>query len=168
MTGNHIDPYAAIGQMVWLASFAENYRSFSVERLMSALVVPVELNQFRIYSSAEGRPLAFVTWALLSEEAERRHLSANNGAHIPIVRMEDWRSGDRFWFIDLVAPFGHARQVASDLRRNVFPGRSARALRLDKGGVPKKYGAWRSARDPLGHGIGAGHRSVAADGQTAG
>lgn len=151
MTGNRIGPFTALGQMIWLASFAENYRSFSVGRQISALTVPIELNQFRIYSSAEGRPLGFVTWALLSGEAERRLEAANNGVPTIIVPLEDWRSGDRIWFIDFVAPFGHARQMASDLRRHVFPGRSARALRLDNGGTPKKYGSWRNARDPLCH-----------------
>lgn len=147
---------ADLGRMAWLAARADIYRERSVHSLLEWLSVPVALGQYRIYAAADGRPLAFVTWALLDAEAECRHLALARGAAAEIDPRRDWSSGDRIWFLDLVAPFGHCRQVCADLRRNVFPGRSARTLRIGPEARPARLGAFQNAADPLaGTGPGA-------------
>jgi cytolysin-activating lysine-acyltransferase len=167
MKTSSTDPFAALGQMIWVATYAPNYRGFAVDALAASLLPAIELNQFRIYRAADGRPLAFVTWALMDEAAEARVHGALAGQTAPALSLADWRSGERIWFVDFVAPFGHARQLCADLRRNVFPGRSARALRLDGCGEARKLGEWRSAHDPLGarrttlHGGAAGATAAA-------
>lgn len=149
MRHDALDPFAALGRMLWLACRVEPYRDFPLSRCEAALLPAIELGQFRLYGADDGRPLAFVTWALMSEAAEARHRANAAGDGEAINARQDWRSGDRLWFMDFVAPFGHARAVAADLRRNVFPNRSARGVRMARDGDVKKLGAWRSAGDPL-------------------
>src|SRR2546426_9170112 len=71
------------------------------------------------------RSVAFVSWALLTEEVEKR---VQSGAWR--LQPADWRSGDRLWVVDLVAPHGGLDAVLMDLRENVFPACVFKIVRL--------------------------------------
>lgn len=108
----------------------QRYRLAAVERYTFP---PLLFGQFKLYRH-EQKPIAYTSWALMSPEAEERFLASRGR-----IEIEDWRSGDRLWIMDLVAPFGHAKPVIDDLRSNIFPGRSAKAIRAarKKGEAPK-------------------------------
>ena len=61
---------------------------------------PILLLQFRLFYH-EGKPAAVVLYAFVSEQVERR-LEA--GA--PSLRPADWKSGERAWIVQVIAPFG--------------------------------------------------------------
>jgi cytolysin-activating lysine-acyltransferase len=87
------------------------------------LVRPALRNQqYRLFRR-DGEVFAFVSWGLLSEEAEARFIATHRIAPL------DWRSGARPWLIDLVAPHGGAQLVFDELNRKVFPGQAYRYLR---------------------------------------
>jgi hemolysin-activating ACP:hemolysin acyltransferase len=54
----------------------------------------------------------FVTWAYLSHECAQ---GLKDGTRK--LDAMDWRSGDQFWLIDVVAPFGGVWSMVSDMRR---------------------------------------------------
>jgi cytolysin-activating lysine-acyltransferase len=61
---------------------------------------------------------------MLSAEAEARVLG---GTHL--IGPEEWGTGGRVVVTDFVAPFGDARAMVADLRRNVLRGRDIAATR---------------------------------------
>jgi RTX toxin acyltransferase family len=40
------------------------------------------------------------------------------------LRPQDWKSGDRLWVVEVIAPFGGAGAMVQDLKAKVFPERS--------------------------------------------
>lgn len=111
----------ALGQMVWVLSQSPLHREMrirDVESFMPALVN----EQFRIFRfgpmsaaqaldpkifaatglSQEGieqLPLGFALWARASAEAESKLEKGER------LTPQEWRSGDRLWLVELVAPF---------------------------------------------------------------
>lgn len=76
---------------------------------------PFVLDQAKLYMRGQT-PLAFVSRARLSPAAVTRYRQPPYH-----LAPSDWRSGDRVWIIDLVAPFGNAQEILKDIRENLFP-----------------------------------------------
>lgn len=51
------------------------------------------------------------------------------------LRPQDWKSGDRLWAVEVVAPFGGPEEMIKDLKTHVFPTEDIRYLTLSKDGV---------------------------------
>lgn len=106
-----------LGPMTWLMLQQGATRNLLLGdfewRIMPALV----LDQARLHMREES-PLAFITWARLSEAAVARYRQAPHR-----LTPADWKSGEQVWIVDVVAPFGGAREVIDDLKAKMFPGR---------------------------------------------
>lgn len=128
-----------LGPVVWLYLHAPSHKHLFVADIEWMIVPPMTLNQYKLYMKEEA-PLAYASWAFVDEETEKRLLSGR-------VRLspKDWRSGDRLWLIDLVAPFGGGKDVLKDVRDNIFPGRPIKQLVPDADGKGVKPIEWRSA-----------------------
>lgn len=98
---------------------------------MPALV----LDQAKLYMR-EDSPIAYVSWATLSEPVAQRYAAAPHQ-----LTASDWQSGDQVWIVDLFVPFGGAQEVMNDLRSNVFAGRAIHQLSLGSDGKPTPM-AW--------------------------
>ncbi|MBI4967002.1 MAG: toxin-activating lysine-acyltransferase [Rhodospirillales bacterium] len=111
------------GEMTWLAFQSPTHKHLFLADLEWLLVPAILAKQFRLYRK-KGVPIAYASWAFLSEEAERR---LRSGAFR--LSPADWRSGERAWLIDLVAPFGGAEGFLRDLKAKVFADRPLNYLR---------------------------------------
>ena len=121
-------PSEVLGDVVWLMTHSAAHKHLFLADL-EWLVLPSVMNkQFRLFKSG-NRPFAFVSWAMLDEEAEKRLLAGQ-----PRLRPGDWRAGDRFWLIDLVAPFGGADGVLKEIKQKMFADRKLMALRPNADG----------------------------------
>lgn len=98
-----------------------------MDSLHQWLLPALRHKQYRIYRKGD-LPVGFVTWAWLSEDVESRYAAKTSS-----LSPQEWQSGNRLWLLDLVAPFGDAKKVFSDLRGNVFPNEVGRFLRAKKG-----------------------------------
>lgn len=111
-----------LGAVTWLMlQQAANRHTLLSElewRVMPALV----LNQAKLYLKDEV-PMAFVSWAKLSEEVAQRYQAAPHQ-----LTMADWASGDQLWLIDVFTPYGGAQEVLKNLREKVFAGQVVRQL----------------------------------------
>jgi cytolysin-activating lysine-acyltransferase len=87
--------------------------------------------------------VGLVAWAWLGEPAAARYADGHHW-----LEADDWRSGRELWFIEFVAPFGHARRIVDDLRGGLFRGDVARARRLRGGGLPPRQMRWHGIDVP--------------------
>lgn len=119
-----------VTSLMMASSLHENYR---IRDVNNNIIPALQLNQFRIYKIG-NKPIGFVSWAYLSDDIENKFTSE------PIfLELEDWHSGDNLFFMDFMAPFGHARQIIQDLRDNIFQNyQIAKALRFKEIGNLKK------------------------------
>ena len=122
---NIIKRLPAIGPIVMLYMQSAHRRFQFVSDLEWLLLPPLVSGQCKLYMKKEY-PVSYVSWAFLSEEAES-HLLKNGGK----LRPEDWKSGDRLWIIDIVAPFGGIENMLNDIRKNEFPDRELRLVAPD-------------------------------------
>lgn len=113
----------AFGCAVWLWMHSDAHRDVPLHTL-NALLLPAIRHRRFVMASENGRPVAYFSWADLSEEAERRYL-ANPAV---CMRDEDWASGERTWVLDWIAPFGHTAVLNRVLTRHFMAKRCMRAL----------------------------------------
>ena len=117
-----IEKLPLLGPVTWLMMQQGPGRLAFVADLEWRVMPPLVLDQAKLYMR-DGMPLAFVTWALLSDAVAERYRHAPH--HLAPA---DWRSGEQLWIVDLFAPFGGAADVFKDLRSTVFPGKALRQL----------------------------------------
>ena len=123
LTGEPFSEAEVLGSAVWLWMHSASHRDAPLHTLSALLLPALKSRQFVLLSEA-GKPVAYLSWANLSEEAERRYLS-----NPPVLMPEaDWSSGDRMWILDWVAPFGHTKTLSGLFGRRLFPNKWARAL----------------------------------------
>jgi len=80
------------------------------------------LQQFRLFYDKQ-KPVGVLFWASVNEEVEARLSVGTNR-----MRPQDWKSGDRLWVVEAIAPFGGAEEMVKDLKTKVFPEREIKAL----------------------------------------
>ncbi len=112
-----------LGSAVWLWMHGKSHRNLPLHTLPVLLLPAIKYKQF-ILASENGRPIFYISWANMSLEAEGRYLRQ----HPVMMREADWISGDRMWFLDWVAPFGHTRIMHGLLLQHLFANRLARFL----------------------------------------
>lgn len=117
-----------IGDIVYLMMRSSFHRHLFLSDLEWLLIPPVRLKQMRIFRN-EQMPLAYISWAYLTEEAEQRLLTAG-------VRISprDWNAGDRIWIIDNISIVEGNHQFLKVLNEQVFKGKDAKIMRLKKEG----------------------------------
>jgi cytolysin-activating lysine-acyltransferase len=111
-TSAHSDA-EAFGSAVWLWMHGRKHNQIPLLALDHMLLPAIELRQYALLmeESAQGasRPVGYLSWANLSAEAEGHYLYTPAQG----LTAADWNSGDRMWFVDFFAPFGHSRQLYS-------------------------------------------------------
>ncbi len=114
-----------IGDIATLMMQSSTHANYKIQHLSKIVLPPVQLNQFRIYHDAKKRPVGFVSWAMLSKEAEDKLL--NKPAPLTLA---EWASGDIIYIMEFIAPYGHAEKIIKDLQKH-HAGRKAYAVRYD-------------------------------------
>lgn len=118
---------AILGEIVWLMSQSALHKQFFISDLEWFVMTPVLLQQFRLFY-AKDRPIGVVFWGFVSAEVEER-LKAGTTK----LRPQDWKSGDRLWVVEAVAPFGGAEEMVKDLKAKVFKEREIKFRAVEDG-----------------------------------
>src|SRR5262249_4088361 len=122
-----------LGEIVWLMSQAPPHKQFFISDLEWLVMPPVLLQQFRLFYD-QAKPIGVAFWATVDAEVEGR-LAAGTTR----LRPQDWKSGDRLWVVEVIAPFGGAEEMVKDLKAKVFPQREIKFLAVGvKGREVKK------------------------------
>jgi cytolysin-activating lysine-acyltransferase len=111
-----------LGEIVWLMSQSGLHKQFFISDLEWLVMTPMLLQQFRLFYDKD-KPVGVVFWATVNEEVEAR-LAAGTSR----MRPQDWKSGDRLWAVEVIAPFGGAEEMVKDLKAKVFPQRELKFL----------------------------------------
>ncbi len=91
---------SALGQAVWLMTMDPKYRDLPIREVETRVAMPIFLQQFKIYLRGK-QPVAFLSWALASEEVKAKIESSETA-----LELKDWRSGKHLVIVDCVSPFG--------------------------------------------------------------
>jgi hemolysin-activating ACP:hemolysin acyltransferase len=103
---------AILGKVAWLMMESEWHRLRRVDDFARLVMPPIQLRQFRLFHDGDI-PIAFLTWALFSPEAEERFIDD------PLsLKPEDWTGGKAAYIVDFVVAKGAMRKIAPHLRRD--------------------------------------------------
>ena len=125
-----------LGEMTWLLTQSPLHKALPIEAL-EWLVMPALIHeQFYIFRDGD-RPVGLALWAKCNEEAEAK---LDRGMLEPEHRLtlEEWKSGDSIWLVDLVAPFstmenGHRELMMADLISGPLAGQAFKFHHTDPG-----------------------------------
>lgn len=107
-----------LGEIVWLFTQSPVHKTLFISDLEWSVMPAILFEQFRIFYN-NGQPAGLVLWAKVSDETELRLESV--GAIR--LRPDEWRSGDRLWLVEMVAPFGGQEEMLADCATVVFGGK---------------------------------------------
>lgn len=122
----------AFGRLHFLASYCPMHSKYPAFALRRLFVPAINNGCVRFFENEKKQVCASLIWARLSREVSERMLYER----VPPSE-EDWASGETLWFIDLIAPFGQAGQLARYLARNPPP-EPFYFARLDRNGDVRK------------------------------
>ncbi len=118
-----------LGEIVWLMSQSALHKQFFISDLEWLVMTPVLLQQFRLFYDKD-KPIGMAFWATASAEVEER-LAAGTTR----LRPQDWKSGERLWVVEVIAPFGGAEAMVKDLKAKVFKARGMKFLAVGERGI---------------------------------
>jgi cytolysin-activating lysine-acyltransferase len=121
-----------LGEVTWLMSQSPLHKQFFISDLEWLVMTPMMLQQFRLFYD-QTKPVGVVFWASLSEEVEAR--LATGSAR---MRPRDWKSGDRLWVLEVIAPFGKGEEMVRDLKARVFGGKEMKVIAVGPAGREAK------------------------------
>ncbi|MCK4743159.1 MAG: toxin-activating lysine-acyltransferase [Sulfuriflexus sp.] len=121
--GGEFNESEVLGSAVWLWMQSDTHKEIGLKDLPFLLLPAIKLGQF-VLAIENGKPVFFLTWAEMNEEAEARYL----GNPPEMMSLNDWKSGERIWFLDWVAPFGHTRKMYGLMTQKLFSDTYARSL----------------------------------------
>ncbi len=128
-----------LGYVAYLMSRSAPHRSWSAERIMALALPALASRQIRVYCDDKGAPMGVVIWAFVDRSGE----AALREGRMP-GEASAFRSGDRLWILQFIAPFGGARSMIRELRSNVFPpGQSGHWIRYAQDGSIRRIARWR-------------------------
>jgi cytolysin-activating lysine-acyltransferase len=113
-----------LGAVAWLMLQHNTTRHSLISDLEWRVMPPLVLDQAKLYMR-DNAPVAYVSWAKLSEAVAGRYCTAPHQ-----LAAGDWQSGAQIWIVDLYAPFGGAIEVLQDLRDTVLKGQVIHQLAL--------------------------------------
>ena len=111
-----------LGSVAWLMLQQPASRHTLMSELEWRVMPALILDQAKLYLKDQA-PVAFVSWARLSEAVAQRYRNAPHQ-----LTMSDWSSGEQIWLIDVFTPFGGAQEVLKDLREKMFAGQIVNQL----------------------------------------
>ncbi len=120
-----------LGAVSWLMMQQSATRHTLLSELEWRVMPALVLDQAKLFMR-ESAPIAYVSWARLSDDVAERYQQAPHH-----LMASDWKSGEQIWIVDLCAPFGGIQEVMKDLRESVFPGQEIHQFTLGGDGQVK-------------------------------
>ena len=120
-----------LGAVSWLMMQQSATRHTLLSELEWRVMPALVLDQAKLFMR-ESAPVAYVSWARLSEDVAKRYQQSPH--HLSAL---DWKSGEQIWIVDLCTPFGGIQEVMKDLRESVFTGQEIHQFTLGGDGQVK-------------------------------
>ncbi len=103
-----------LGEITWLMTQSPNHKGFFISDLEWMIMVPVMLQQFRLFYDKD-KPIGVALYARVNDEVEERLKSGSAR-----LRPQDWKSGDKLWIVEIIAPFGGHEAMMTDFKQQLF------------------------------------------------
>lgn len=120
---------SALGAVSMLAMKSANHKYLFVSDYEWLVMPPVALKQFVLFRTEKNEPIAFISWASINEDVEKRLLSGSIK-----LKPQEWNSGDKLYIMDMISPFGIGKEILKQLNEKMFKDKDVRIIRPKKDG----------------------------------
>jgi len=120
---------SALGALSILSMKSQSHRYVFTGDYEWLFLPPIALKQFVLFRNNKNEPIAFVSWASVSAEVEKRISSG-----ITKLQPKDWNSGDKIYIMDIVSPFASQKEILIELNQNQLKDKEVRVLSPKKDG----------------------------------
>ena len=96
---------SVLGQAVWLMTVSKAHRDLQINQIEELVTPAVLLQQFKMYFK-EKQPIAFISWAAVSDEVKARFDAGDTK-----LAANEWRSGKNIVVVQCVSPFSEEKSV---------------------------------------------------------
>ena len=128
LTPGYLGLESTIGAVLLLNTKSPTHRYLFSHEYEWMIIPAIIAKQFILFRNKKNEPVAFVSFAYVNEEVEKRLL---NGT-LKLTPAE-WRSGDKLYIIDVISPFTPVAEILKQLNSEKFKDKEARILKPGKG-----------------------------------
>jgi cytolysin-activating lysine-acyltransferase len=111
----HIAMESAIGSVLMIAAKSPNHKYLFAADYEWMIIPAIATRQFVLFRNKNNEPIAFVSFATVDDEVEKRLLAGTKK-----LAPKDWTSGKKLYIIDIISPFAPASQILKELSENQF------------------------------------------------
>ena len=105
-----------VGKCCELLASDQRGSLLTVQHLERVVRPAADHGQLHVFYGVDGEAVAYVAWAFIGQETERRAIIER--AFVP--DRSEWLEGESLWIVDLVARRGRLKHVMRELRDKVF------------------------------------------------
>ena len=124
---NHISIESAIGAACLLITKSPAHKYLFSHDYEWMIIPPIITKQFSLFRNKKEEPIAFVSFASVNEEVEKRLLDG-----VLKLTPRDWVSGDRLYIIDIVSPFAPVSDILRQLSNGQLKDKNIKILKPNK------------------------------------
>jgi len=96
---------SVMGQAAWLMTLSKDHRDLPISVIEDVISPAVLLQQFKVYLKRK-QPVAFLSWAAVSDEVKARFEAGTQK-----LEPQAWRSGTNIVVVDCVSPFADRSEI---------------------------------------------------------
>lgn len=104
-----------LGGVTLLSCYSNLHSYYTTNYLTTRIFNSLENNHFRYYTNEQGNPIAFCAWAFIDDNTLKEVLKTGRD-----IENNEYNKGNKIFFTEILAPFGHINYIRKDLRTNVF------------------------------------------------
>lgn len=114
---------SVVGAVCLLATKSDKYKKLSLGGYESLIMPSIKFRQFFLLRNKKNEPIAYINWALVSDEIEKKFLAGNFE-----IKPNEWKSGSKLYIINVISPFISELDALKQLNENYLKNREAKIL----------------------------------------
>lgn len=126
-TPNYVAMESALGAVCLLLTKAPSFKYLFANEYEWRIIPAIAAGQFALFRNDKNEPIAFVSFASVNEEVEKRFLSGN----LKLTPAE-WKSGDKLYIVDIISPFAEISEILSQINKGKLKDKEIHILKPNK------------------------------------
>ncbi len=122
-----------LGYIAGLFSNSKYHIKASIGHFMSSVVPALRHQQFKIFFNG-FKPIAYVSWVMLSDEVQEKY---KTGKHA--LTIDEWKSGENIWLVEFIVPYSQKDRdtVIKNLKEKILPNKTINIITRNPDGSVK-------------------------------
>jgi cytolysin-activating lysine-acyltransferase len=103
-----------LGEAVWLLTQSARHKKMELADLEWLIMPAIMLRQFKLFYNGE-QPVGLALWAMVDSSVAARMDAGDNR-----LTVAEWKCGEEFRIVDVIAPFGREGEMRKSIEINFY------------------------------------------------